>query len=229
MSSSNRRGFLKYMAGGLALAGTAGAGSLVEAQAANQQPLRIFLARRILTMDPNRPTATAVAVENGRIVAVGSLPEVRAALGGRDAEIDPTFANQVILPGFVEAHCHIQEYGFVAGLPYVGYFDRPAPDGGKLTAARSLDDMIARLRAAVREQVARTGNPNQPLFAFGADPIYFGGQHFTTEILDRASTETPIFLQLVSGHIICCNSPMLALVEQSPGWPLIANTNAVIR
>jgi predicted amidohydrolase YtcJ len=30
-------------------------------------------------MEPDRPTATAVAVEGGRIVAVGSLGEVRAA------------------------------------------------------------------------------------------------------------------------------------------------------
>jgi len=229
MSESNRRGFLKYMAGGIALAGTAGAGSLVGAQAANQQPLRIFLARRILTMDPNRPTATAVAVENGHILAVGSLAEVQASLGGRDAQIDPTFANQVILPGFVEAHCHIQQYGVFARVPYVGYFDRPTPDGGTQQGLRSLDDVIARLRVAVQEQVASTGNPSLPVLAFGADPLYFGGQHFTTEMLDQASAETPIFLQLTSGHVVCCNSPMLALVEQNAGWPSIENTSAVIR
>ena len=58
----------------------------------------IFAARKILTMNPSRPTATHVAVRDGRIVAVGSLDEI---CGSIDAEVDHRFADKVLLPGFV--------------------------------------------------------------------------------------------------------------------------------
>ena len=36
------------------------------------EPITVFHAKRIITMDPGRPTADAVAVRDGRIVSVGS-------------------------------------------------------------------------------------------------------------------------------------------------------------
>jgi len=76
MTCCNRRGFIKYMVGGAALVGMAQIASRAEGRTPPAGPARIFVARRILTMDPARPSATAVAGENGRILAVGSLSEV---------------------------------------------------------------------------------------------------------------------------------------------------------
>ena len=50
-----------------------------------------FVARRIITMDPDIPDATAVTVTDGRIIAVGDLDKL-----GRDANVDHTFAEAVI-------------------------------------------------------------------------------------------------------------------------------------
>ena len=50
--------------------------------------LRVLVAAKILTMEPERPEAGAVAIQSGRLVAVGSRAEVRAALGDRSENAD---------------------------------------------------------------------------------------------------------------------------------------------
>ena len=69
-------------------------------------PVTIFVAKKIVTMERANPTATAVAVEGDRIVAAGSLDQVKAALGGRPYRIDRTFADKVVLPGLIDQHLH---------------------------------------------------------------------------------------------------------------------------
>ena len=59
---------------------------------------------RVLTMDPLRPRAWAVAVRDGRIAAVGSEEHARAALDGEADELD--LGGGALLPGFVDAHHH---------------------------------------------------------------------------------------------------------------------------
>ncbi|SKA30121.1 hypothetical protein SAMN02745126_04888 [Enhydrobacter aerosaccus] len=66
----------------------------------------VYVARRIRTMEPDQPEATAVAVSGNRIVAVGSEADVIAALGERPHDVDRRFADKVMVPGFVEHHVH---------------------------------------------------------------------------------------------------------------------------
>ena len=68
--------------------------------------LTVYRARRIITMDPSMPTATAVAVRDDRIVAVGSMDRLRPWLDAHDYEIDDTFLDKVLLPGFIDPHLH---------------------------------------------------------------------------------------------------------------------------
>lgn len=68
--------------------------------------LVVFTARRIITMEPGLPTATAVAVHGDRIVAVGDLDSLEPWLRAFPHRIDDRFAGHVILPGFVEPHAH---------------------------------------------------------------------------------------------------------------------------
>lgn len=60
--------------------------------------LRVFTAGQIRTMDPGRPTATAVAVAEGRIVSIGSLESMQPWLKRIDHEIDDTYADRVLFP-----------------------------------------------------------------------------------------------------------------------------------
>ena len=66
----------------------------------------VFTARTIVTMDSTQPSAEAVAVEDGRIVAVGSRVDVEAAVGDHPHVIDDTFADRVVLPGLIDQHLH---------------------------------------------------------------------------------------------------------------------------
>ena len=54
-------------------------------------PATIFTAREIISMEREAPVASAIAVAGKRIVAVGSLDLVKAALGARPYKIDETF------------------------------------------------------------------------------------------------------------------------------------------
>jgi hypothetical protein len=69
------------------------------APSAADAPTRVFTARKILTMEPANPTATAVAVGGDRILAVGSLEEVKKALADRPFGLDERFAGKILMPG----------------------------------------------------------------------------------------------------------------------------------
>lgn len=64
----------------------------------------IFRAKEIITLDPDKPSATAVAVLGDRILAVGSVEELKQAAGGQPFAIDETFADKVITPGLIAQH-----------------------------------------------------------------------------------------------------------------------------
>ncbi len=63
-----------------------------------------FVGGRVLTMNPNQPTAEAVAVQGGSIVAVGSEPDIAVFINEDTQVID--LAGRTLLPGFVDAHVH---------------------------------------------------------------------------------------------------------------------------
>jgi predicted amidohydrolase YtcJ len=66
----------------------------------------VFVATRVITMDPAMPTAEAVAVSGGRIVAVGSLAEVRAMLADKTYVVDEQFVGSVLIAGLIDQHLH---------------------------------------------------------------------------------------------------------------------------
>ncbi|MGN8218310.1 hypothetical protein ACTG0T_08160 [Halococcus morrhuae DSM 1307] len=101
----------------------------------------IYVADRIVTMNPSRPEASAVAVRDGRVLGVGSVAELE---GWGNATIDERFADHVLLPGFVEAHAHSMA-GALWSYPYLGYYGRDSPDGTHWPGCRSVADVLDRL------------------------------------------------------------------------------------
>ncbi|USE77352.1 amidohydrolase [Cupriavidus gilardii] len=164
---------------------------------------RIFHARKILTMNPAQPQATHVAVRDGRIVAVGAPGDMAP---WADARVDDTFRDKVLMPGLVEAHCHLME-GAMWEAVYVGYFDRRDPDGRLWRGLRTLDQVIDRLASAA----SRLTEADTPLLAWGFDPIYFGAGRLSVRELDRVSATRPIVVMHASVHLMNVNSAMLAL------------------
>ncbi|WP_256687688.1 amidohydrolase [Halococcus qingdaonensis] len=163
----------------------------------------IYVADRIVTMNPSRPEASAVAVRDGRVLGVGSVAELE---DWGNETVDERFADNVLLPGFVEAHAHSMA-GALWSYPYLGYYGRDSPDGTYWPGCRSVADVLDRLNE-IDDELA----PDEPLLAWGVEPIYFDdGESLTAAELDEVSEERPIFVLHLNAHTASVNS---ALVEQ---------------
>ncbi len=171
----------------------------------------VFPAAEIVTMDPARPSADAVAVRDGLILGVGSLDQL-AAWG--EHTVDDRFASDVIVPGFVEAHSHILE-GAMWEFPYVGYFDRRGADGRLNPGLTSIDAVVDRLR----ELIAADPEATDTLVVWGLDPLYFPGERLMARHLDAVSETRPIFVFHASGHLATVNTALMERegFAQDPG------------
>ncbi|OZI30602.1 amidohydrolase [Bordetella genomosp. 10] len=165
--------------------------------------IKIYRARKIITMNRSAPAATHVAVREGRILAVGSAEDA-AAWGAGDA--DARYADHVLMPGLVEGHSHLMA-GSLWRYPFVGFHPRTAPDGKRWEGCTDFNAVVQRLRAI--EQAMPPGN--EPLLAWGFDPIFFGDARMTARDLDQVSATRPIAILHASQHLMNVNTPMLAL------------------
>src|SRR4051812_18652347 len=64
----------------------------------------VLVGGAVMTMDAARPSAAAVAVSNGRFVAIGDEADVGDLVGPRTRRID--LRGRTLLPGFIDLHCH---------------------------------------------------------------------------------------------------------------------------
>lgn len=166
--------------------------------------ITVFAAQKILTMTPHKPTATHVAVRDGSILAVGSLEEVA---GWGPYELNTTFADKVLMPGFVEGHCHLPEGG-IWRYTYTGYHARIDPDGKPWDGIDTIEGVIARMK----EQEAKLGD-GEPLIAWGFDPIFLGDRRPDRHDFDQVSATRPIIMIHSNFHVMTVNTAALELAS----------------
>ena len=166
------------------------------------EPGTIHRARRVVTLDHAVPTAEAVAVRDGLILGVGTVEEMRSAWG--PMEVDDTFADSVLLPGFVEAHSHSLE-GAIWAWEYAGYFPRLGPDGQQRQGCQTFNELIELLRRLD----AQLDDPTESLIVWGFDPIYFPGERLAAHHLDAVSETRPIVVLHASLHLITVNTALM--------------------
>ncbi|MBX6341667.1 MAG: amidohydrolase, partial [Thermomicrobiaceae bacterium] len=148
----------------------------------------------VLTIDPARPRASAVAVLNDQILLVGDDADARAEAGPRTRVID--LGGRTLLPGLNDNHCHPMGYGFA-----LGWVDASP------SAVAALDDLLARFRAAAAETP-----PGAWVLGRGYDDTRLDVQrHPTRHDLDRAVPDRPAMLIRTCGHIAVVNSAALRL------------------
>ncbi|MCS6855966.1 MAG: amidohydrolase family protein, partial [Elioraea sp.] len=156
----------------------------------------IYTGGPILTMNDAAPTAEAVAVRGGRILAVGSRAQVEATRGPATRTID--LRGRTMLPGFFDAHGH----ALVCGLQALTANLLPAPDG-EGDDIPSLIRILREWAAAHPQAVRRYGL----IFGFGYDESRLKEQRVPTrDDLDQVSTEVPVLIMHTSGHIGVGNS-----------------------
>ncbi len=164
--------------------------------------ITVFNARKIITMNPSLPEATHIAVRDGRILAVGDACSM-AVLG--PSHQDTRFADKVIMPGMVEGHSHALE-GALWKYLYLGFYPRQDPDGATWEGIRTIEAMQQRLREAAEHQA-----PDQPIVAWGFDPIFFRERQVDRHALDAAVADRPVVILHTSCHAMTVNSVMLEL------------------
>lgn len=175
-----------------------------------RQPVTIFKADKVVTMDPERPCAEAVAVQHGIIVGVGELSRMEVLLQRHriSYHVDVKFQRHVIYPGFSEHHMHPHILGAnLTGAHYVGYVDRIDAEGERLPGIRSKEALITRLKELIEQDRPRLEGPGTNwLNCWGFDPLLLGNIDVSRQVLDEVSTEFPICLGHASGHVINLNS-----------------------
>src|SRR4051812_9082672 len=109
--------------------------------------ITVYRARKVLTLDPGRPVAEAVAVMDGRVVSTGTIESMQPWLKRYEHTIDDTLAGKVVMPGFIDPHPPSAiSSGFMA-LHSLGPIESPGPHGMN-PPLRTHADVLAKLRAA---------------------------------------------------------------------------------
>lgn len=168
---------------------------------------RVFSAKNIVTMDPNRPQATHVAIRDGHILAVGDEKCADAwRHAGEDPIHDSSLGEFVLMPGLVEGHAHAISGG-IWNYPYAGYHDRIDPTGKPWRGKRDLASVIADLQAIEKSLPA-----DRPLVGWGFDPIFLRDERLGRRHLDRIGSERPVAVMFSNFHLMCVNSKALEMV-----------------
>ena len=151
-----------------------------------------FVNATVLTMDEAGSVAEAVVVEGDRIVAVGSRADIEGHIDADTVVHD--LGGRVLLPGFIDAHGHFPG----SGLSKLAT-DLTSPPVGRM---ERMQDVLDALRASVAETAS-----GEWILGFGYDDTLLAEKrHPTREDLDGVSTEHPIYLWHVSGHMGVGNS-----------------------
>ena len=161
----------------------------------------IYTGGPILTMNDDRPTAEAVAVKDGRILAVGSLEDLAANRGDSTELYD--LAGRAMLPGFVDSHGHV----VMGGLQALSA-NLLAPPDGQVTDIESLQETLSTWVEDNAEAVDKV----QLIVGFGYDNAQLKElRHPTRDDLDAVSKDLPVVIIHQSGHLGVANSRALEI------------------
>ncbi len=167
--------------------------------------ITVYVADKIITMDPALPEATAVAVADGRIVSVGSLESLRPWTDSHKTTIDRRYEKSVLMPGFIDPHVHPSLPAVLTQFPFVAPDDWSLPTG-EFPAATTPEDYIARLQ----ELAAQHNDPAVPFIAWGYHPLWHG--KLRREDLNRYFPDTPVMLWHRSFHELIGNDAAFNLL-----------------
>ncbi|MBS2211988.1 amidohydrolase [Carboxylicivirga mesophila] len=162
----------------------------------------VYTAKEIVTLDSEKPKATAVAVVGDRILAVGSLEELTAAAGEQPYTVDNTFADKVIVPGLIAQHDHPLLSSLAMMSEIIAIEDWVLPNK-TVPAANNQDEYRQRLIEANK----RLKTKDELLFTWGYHPSFHGPLVRTD--LDKISTTRPIIVWHRSCHEFTLNTVAL--------------------
>ena len=159
----------------------------------------IYTNGTIITVDADESIAEAVAVKDGKILAVGSAEVVMATRGENTQVVD--LEGKTMTPGFIDAHGHLKNVGFQALSANL----LPPPDA-------DVDSL-----AVLQEKLGQWGEGELSaklgwIVGFGYDDSQLAEKrHPNRDDLDAVSSEKPVFIIHQSGHLYVANSKLLEM------------------
>ncbi|XZG69600.1 amidohydrolase [Chitinibacteraceae bacterium HSL-7] len=174
-----------------------GAAALLTSSALYAAPAAdvIYHGGQIVTMDELNMVTKAVAVRNGRVLAVGEFAALQTAHQGKNTRV-VDLAGKTMLPGFIDAHSH-----FINALTMSKQANVSAPPVGP---ASSPDEIVAALKTFADEKLLP---PGELLMGYGYDEnLMPEGQPLTRRALDAAFPDRPVLVMHVSLHGAVLNS-----------------------
>jgi len=167
----------------------------------------IFYGGPIVTVNAKNEEVQALAVQNGKIVAVGTKQAVT-----KEWQTDSTkvidLQGQTLMPGFVEPHVHVIVTSVFEGLGLnLSNFSLPYD---------TLETLSQKMKVGLKNVP-----PGGWLFGFGVDPSRTTPfmAELTADDLDKVSTEVPIFIVNQSGHIGYVNHKALEIAGVTDKTP----------
>ncbi len=185
----SRRAFMAYS---VATAAALTAGGSAPAFAADESAGFILRGGTIRPM-PGAPTASAIAVKDGKVLAVGDESAIMGLKTGDTKVVD--LSGRTLLPGLIDPHNHTLLASLIFELlDDVGYAKYPTRE---------------KLVAHLKQEAADTPK-GQWIVGSNFDNLLQGGDFTRTE-LDAISTDHPIFVWYTNGHDACVNSEALKI------------------
>ena len=168
----------------------------------------IYSGGPIVTVDDARPSAEALAVKDGKILAVGAKSELEKAHKGSATRL-VDLGGRALLPGFIDAHGH----AFNAGVQKLAANLLPPPDGAGKDVA-SVVALLQEWKGRNAPAIEKAGW----IIGFGYDDSQLAERrHPTAADLDLVSTEVPVVIIHQSGHLAVMNHKGLAVAGVAAG------------
>jgi predicted amidohydrolase YtcJ len=145
----------------------------------------------VITLDPARPRARAIAVREGRVVRVGDEADVKALVGPRTQQID--LAGRTVLPGLTDAHVHVEGLGL-------------ARETLNLVGTTSLAEAVKRVESA-----AASLPKGEWLLGRGWDQNDWAEKRFPTAADLAGVADRPVYLTRIDGHAGWANARAMDL------------------
>lgn len=146
----------------------------------------------VLTMNPSKPHAQAIAIQDDKIIEVGTNKEIKPYIGKNTKIIN--LEEKTVVPGFIDTHAHITGYG--KSLRQIN-----------LRGVSSIKEMQKKLKSRAQETPK-----GQWILGRGWDQDQLIEKRYPTRWdLDKFSPNNPVILTRVCGHLCVANSQALEL------------------
>ncbi len=159
---------------------------------ANAQTADKLVTGKIWTANAAQPWAEAMALSGDRILAVGSIQELKPYINKQTLLVKAA-EGQLIVPGFIDNHTHFMDGGYMLASV-------------QLRDAKTPAEFIKRIK-----EFAKTVKPGTWIIGGAWDHQLWGGELPERAWIDSVTKDNPVWINRLDGHLNLANSLALKL------------------